>query len=240
MQTLRAPGHEVELVVSPLAGLKGVGGYHTSVLIGGEEYFFSPVGISSSPKITSHGSDPDMRRTVIGLSQQSGLDMLDFLTGHFLPGTYDLLRKNCNSFTDCALYFLCQQRLDWSFRILERIGQLADDRTGVVQSVSHGDYMPNPRASGFCLEAIICEIDAERHGWMDDDAAAKNEVWISDMEVFSTNDSYKRHYQSLHAPITPYTPQRSYSGEAERCSQVLHRTSSRVMRTNFFSGIQAT
>eukprot|EP00913_Durusdinium_trenchii_P022351 g20997.t1 len=37
LRTLRSPGHEVHLAVSPLGGLRGLGGYHTSVLIAGEE-----------------------------------------------------------------------------------------------------------------------------------------------------------------------------------------------------------
>ncbi|CAJ1420585.1 unnamed protein product, partial [Effrenium voratum] len=54
LRTLRSPGHEVELAVSPLGSLRGLGGYHTSVLIGGEEYYFSPTGLHCSSKVHSH------------------------------------------------------------------------------------------------------------------------------------------------------------------------------------------
>lgn len=167
LRTLRTPGHEVELAVSPLCGLGGFAGYHTSVLVAGEEYYFGPSGVCCSPKLSSHEDSAKVRRMFVGLSQQSGTDLLDFLTEYFKAGTYDLLWKNCNSFTDCALYFLCEQRLDASFRVTERFAGAADARVGIVQRVSMGDYIPNPEASGFDLEAVIRQIAQEREGWSD-------------------------------------------------------------------------
>jgi len=161
-RTLSKPGYEVELAVSPLAGLKGVAGYHSSVLISGEEYFFSPMGIIHSPNISSHKRNPHMQRIFIGLSRYSGSDLVEFFDIHFPPGHYDLLRKNCNSFSDCALYFLCEQRLDHKFKTVERFGKLADDNFGIIKSISAGEYVPNPQALGFDLDAVIAEIDVER------------------------------------------------------------------------------
>lgn len=160
LRTLRTPGFDVELAVSPLAGLKGAAGYHTSVVIAGEEYFFSPGGIIHTPGITSHKGNPEMKLVHIGLSRYSGADLMELLDQFFPPGHYDLLRKNCNSFSDCALYFLCKQRLDWNYRSLERLGQLADDHAGVIQSISGGEYLPNPRAVNFDLQTVIREIEA--------------------------------------------------------------------------------
>merc|ERR1712039_940363 len=100
----------------------------------------------------------------VGLSQQSGSELLDFLTDYFKPNTYDLLRKNCNSFTDCALYFLCEQRLDQGYRVIEQIGRAAEEHVGLVQKVSGGDYMPNLAAADFDIEAIITLINEERDG----------------------------------------------------------------------------
>lgn len=162
MKSLRTPGHEVELCVSPLAGLNGAAGYHSSILIAGEEFYFSPVGIVNSPTITSHKKNPQMRRLHMGLTKYSGTEMVEILERHFPPGHYDLLRKNCNSFSDCALYFLVEQRLDWGFRSVERFGKLADDHASIIQSISGGEYAPNPRAVDFDLEAVIQEIDSER------------------------------------------------------------------------------
>eukprot|EP00434_Breviolum_minutum_P025490 symbB.v1.2.022523.t1/scaffold2003.1/size92810/10 len=68
LRTLRsAASFEVELAVSPLAGLRGFGGYHTSVLIAGEEYYFSPTGIHCCSKVHSHPKEV-MVRIFIGHS----------------------------------------------------------------------------------------------------------------------------------------------------------------------------
>ncbi|CAE7677233.1 spin [Symbiodinium pilosum] len=42
----------------------------------------------------------------MGLTRISGDDLREQLGRFFKRGSYDLLRKNCNSFTDCALFFL--------------------------------------------------------------------------------------------------------------------------------------
>jgi hypothetical protein len=162
MRTLRKPGFDVELVVSPLAGLKGAAGYHSSILVAGEEYFFSPMGIIHSPTITSHKKNPDIVISHMGLSKYSGGDLMEFLDQFFPPGHYDLLRKNCNSFSDCALYFLCEQRLDMKYKTLERLGKLADEHAGIIQSISGGEYTPNLRTSGFDVEDVIEEIKINR------------------------------------------------------------------------------
>eukprot|EP00439_Symbiodinium_sp_Y106_P017688 s5256_g2.t1 len=100
--------------------------------------------------------------------------MLCFLSGHFQPGSYDLLRKNCNTFTDCALYFLCGKRLDSLFRLLpkvdlvqdmrykavETLACMADERTGILQSITRGEYSPNPEAEAPSLP--VDDIDAMR------------------------------------------------------------------------------
>jgi len=162
LRTLRTPGHEVELCVSPLAGLRGAAGYHTSVLVAGEEYYFCPAGICTSARLTSHQGGAQMQRFYIGLSGTSGAELLEFLSQLFRPGSYDLLRKNCNSFTDCALYFLCEQRLELRYRTVEKLAWVADDSTGLLQKVTQGDYVPNPRAQDFELQAVLKEIEIAR------------------------------------------------------------------------------
>mmetsp|Transcript_77903 Transcript_77903/g.167132 ORF Transcript_77903/g.167132 Transcript_77903/m.167132 type:complete len:323 (-) Transcript_77903:74-1042(-) len=171
VQAMSVLGHEVELVVSPTSGL----GYHTSVLIAGEEYYFGPFGICCSPRLKSHeAAHPELRREVVGRSQRSGAELLESLSEQFSPGTYDLLRKNCNSFTDCALYFLCGLRLDASLRAMERLGRSLDDRAGLVQSLTWGSYMPNAKASSFDLESVIAEI-AAMHGHASDEVIVMEE-----------------------------------------------------------------
>jgi len=160
MRTLLKPEFDVEVAVSPLVGMKGLAGYHSSVMVAGEEYFFSPMGIIHSPRLASHKQNPETQVFHMGFSRFSGQDLMDFLDQYFPMGHYDLLRKNCNCFSDCALYFLCEQRLDWTYRKVEHLGKLADDHAGIIQSISAGDYTPNPRAVGFDLEATIDEIKA--------------------------------------------------------------------------------
>lgn len=162
MKTLRKPGFDVELAVSPLAGMKGAAGYHTSVLVAGAEYFFSPLGIVHSPVITSHKSNPEMKLFHMGLSKYSGMDLMEFLDQYFPLGHYDLLRCNCNSFSDCALYFLCEQRLDLKYRSLEALGKIGDDYAGIIQKISAGEYVPNPRSVDFSVDDVISDIKAER------------------------------------------------------------------------------
>ncbi|CAE8621095.1 unnamed protein product, partial [Polarella glacialis] len=181
LRTLRTPGHAVELAVSPLAGLRGFAGYHTSVLVAGEEYYFCPSGICCSAKIVSHQDGASMRRIYIGLSQVSGCELLDFLTEHFRQGTYDLLLKNCNSFSDCALYFLCEQRLDLRYRTVEKLAWVADDNLGLLHSITSGEYKPNPRAGDFDSQAVLRAMDAARYSdCSDSDGDANDELVFED------------------------------------------------------------
>eukprot|EP00930_Biecheleria_cincta_P017953 TRINITY_DN1412_c0_g1_i1.p1 TRINITY_DN1412_c0_g1~~TRINITY_DN1412_c0_g1_i1.p1 ORF type:complete len:233 (-),score=41.08 TRINITY_DN1412_c0_g1_i1:156-854(-) len=138
--------------------MRGAAGYHTSVLLGGEEFYFSPFGICCSHKITSHDST-DVKRTFMGTSDLSSKDILAALSDEFRPGSYDILRKNCNAFTDCCLYLLCRKRLDANFRAAEMLGQVADS-AGLVQTLTFGAYTRNEKAAGFDLEAVIAKIDA--------------------------------------------------------------------------------
>eukprot|EP00434_Breviolum_minutum_P043727 symbB.v1.2.038992.t1/scaffold6282.1/size19416/1 len=89
--------HKVELVFSPLANMQGLLGYHSSVLVDGEEYYFTPSGIRCYPKLSSHKRMSE--RVEAGESLLGGTVLLDALSRHFQPRTYDLLRKNCNNFS---------------------------------------------------------------------------------------------------------------------------------------------
>lgn len=150
--------NRVELAVSPLLGLGGVVGYHSSVLVSGTEFFFEPTGIRGvladallKHKTASGGSHTSCpTRIVIGGSRRTGKELVEFLEPHFKAGTYDLLRKNCNSFTDCALFFLCGVRLDGGFRAMEQLGDFY-----LAPLLSLGGYTANSQAAGFEVEDII-------------------------------------------------------------------------------------
>eukprot|EP00971_Amphidinium_carterae_P016317 321643-Amphidinium_carterae.1 len=95
---------QVSLVASQLGGLPGVAAYHTSILLDEEEFVFSAAGITTARGPQSHRQCP--QRIPMGRAACSRDQLLSKLGQHFQEGTYDLLRKNCNSFTDCALYIL--------------------------------------------------------------------------------------------------------------------------------------
>lgn len=161
----KKPTNKVQLAVSQLGGVPGAAAYHSSVIINDEEFFFSDGGISvmgTSGGLASHRNPqkPDSMPTVtdMGMSQYSGSQVKAVLERHFLAGTYDLLRKNCNSFSDCALFYLLHVRLDQSYRKLEKLGAR---NMGVVQAASGGQYTPNPKCDDFDLEKLIIQIDPE-------------------------------------------------------------------------------
>lgn len=147
----------VRLAVSPF-GPKVPGmpqAHHTSVSIGNLEYSFGPLGITRSPPFQSHAcfSGP-LQVTDVGKTDLSGDWLLKTLSQHFKDGTYDLLRKNCNSFSDCALFFLLGKRLDEKYRALEEIG-VGAEQMGVVRMLSLGEYKPNPKVDNFRVNTVL-------------------------------------------------------------------------------------
>merc|ERR1712157_163322 len=95
-------GTPVQLAVSDLGGMSGCRAHHTSIFIGEDELSFSEAGIDILRGGGSHGDRPS-KQFAMGTAQRSAQQLRDELSSHFLPGTYDLLRKNCNSFSDAAL-----------------------------------------------------------------------------------------------------------------------------------------
>lgn len=158
-----AKTNAVQLAVSPLGGVPGASAYHSSVVVNGEEFFFSEGGIGSTTNLMSHKNpqNPNSQPTIIdmGMSQYSGNALKATLEKYFMAGTYDLLRKNCNSFSDCALFYLLHQRIDKKYRQLEQLGA---KNMGIVQAATGGQYQPNPKAEGFDVEKVCAEIDPEK------------------------------------------------------------------------------
>lgn len=151
--------YKVELAVT-CRGMGGAAGYHTSVLVNGHEFYFNYLGIVCGKRVESHGKDCQIIQ--MGRSCHSGADMRKFLSCFFEAGTYDILRKNCNSFSDAAIYFLLGRRLSWGFRVAEQVGRVADDGLGLVQALYGPAYGPNPLSEDFDVELVI---DAIRVQW---------------------------------------------------------------------------
>jgi len=142
------PGtNHVELAASELFTVPGFAtAYHTSVIVNDEEFFFSDSGILWDRVLTSHQGKPS-EIVDLGYSRHNGLQLLCVLQPYFAPSSYDLVRKNCNSFSDCALHFLLRKRLDKKYSALERLGQRAS--MTLLQRVTKGMYIPNQVAANF-------------------------------------------------------------------------------------------
>jgi hypothetical protein len=159
----RVATNTVQLVVSSI----GPGAYHSSVVVNGEEFSFSDGGVSTAsggyPSHTAmaqqQGKEDKPQVIDYGMSFYSGSSLKAKLERYFLPGTYDLLRKNCNSFSDVALFYLVHKRMDKKYRSMEQLGA---SFSGIVQGFSGGKYTPNPKAADFDIEKVIKEIDPEK------------------------------------------------------------------------------
>lgn len=161
--------HHVELAASELFSLPGLAtAYHTSVLVNGEEFFFSDSGIFSNRMLASHQGTPS-ERIDMGYSSRTGSQVLAVLMPHFRPGTYDLVRKNCNSFSDCALcYLLRGERLERKYNSMERYGA---GNVDLLRQVTSGMYTPNPVSESFQVDTVIDAIGKEKD--VDKEGAAK-------------------------------------------------------------------
>merc|ERR1719440_1618499 len=143
----------VEIAASVLFGIPPLANaYHTSIVVEGEEYFFSDMGMCFDDKLVSHQGSPTEKYEA-GRTDFSGTELWWALQEHFRPGTYDLLRKNCNSFSDAALFFLCRKRLDKRFSTLETLGRESPE---LVRKII---YMPNPVADQFNIEQVIDAVE---------------------------------------------------------------------------------
>ena len=108
-------------------------------------------GVMSSSNMASHQGKQQFQRVEIGYTNKSGSSLERQLRPYFAGGTYDLLRKNCNSFSDCALWFLCRERLPSQYNRMEKLGN-SEMFGSLVQS---GQYEPNPKADNFDKEKVI-------------------------------------------------------------------------------------
>lgn len=156
----KAPDNVVKFAVSVIGGAGPVSAYHSSVIINGEEFSFSDAGISVMSNIASHQNVPEGANTQVidmGFSAYNATKLKAALEPFFLPGTYDMLRKNCNSFSDCAIWYLLRKRIDKKYRAIEKLGSSVQN---LVASAS--EYTPNKKADGFDVEKICLQLDPEK------------------------------------------------------------------------------
>ena len=164
--------YKVQLAASVLGGTGPFTAYHTSVLVDGTECmlrmpsslsdthhpctvcggtdFFDMGGVMSTNSLASHqGRQPVI--SDIGFTNKSASSMQSSLRQYFSGGSYDLLRKNCNSFSDCALWYLCRERLPGSYNRMEKLGN-SEMLGSLVQS---GEYKANPKADAFDKDKVL-------------------------------------------------------------------------------------
>jgi len=176
----------VQVAATEILRVAGVAAYHTSVILGEKEYYFDSQGIISAPALWSHllgqSKRPREFKTEVinvGSSAHTGLALAHGLLPFFEKGSYDVLHKNCNVFSDAALYFLTRKRLDGRFSRLERLLVATEPLSTELlnrllmaeppkESSSGasagrlwpGPYMVNPLAQNFTVDDVIAACDA--------------------------------------------------------------------------------
>jgi len=129
--------------------------YHTSIALGETEYCFTQRGVVAMPCFQSHARVKGPSQVFeMGVTDISAERLVAIMEQFFEPGSYDILRKNCNSFTDCALFLLLGERLQEEFREVDRLG-LSADRLGLIRLITMCDYTPNPLAQDFDTDLVL-------------------------------------------------------------------------------------
>merc|ERR1712107_114421 len=176
--------YEVRIASTEILRVAGMSGYHTLIIIDDREFFFDRDGIMAAPPLWSHITGGrvkppgDVRTEVVeaGRSSLGGKALVQTLTPFFQKGSYDIFYKNCNTFTDMALYFLMKQRLDGRFTRIERLiaatnpistsllnrmfrAFVSDGPNSSVSSTEDDIYTTNPEAEDFSVDGVIAYID---------------------------------------------------------------------------------
>lgn len=121
----------------------------------------------------------------VGKTSETGESLVDALAPFFEPGSYDVLHKNCNAFSDVALSFLTHRRLELQYTRMERMLLAAEPlSTGILNQLfravrekalvpsdeektlpdgslaAYGEddlreYIGNPVAQGFSIDSVV-------------------------------------------------------------------------------------
>jgi len=95
-----------------LLGIELEGIWHTSIVVYGKEYYFRGGIEESSPKSSVFGtpvSELSYGSTLVTQEELQGF--FSEVEGRFTEETYDMLRNNCNNFSNELLFFLVQKEL---------------------------------------------------------------------------------------------------------------------------------
>lgn len=161
---MRVPGrgYRVKLAITALDMMTPTTAYHTSVMVDDIEYCFSNNGIVTGRSCQSHENCRQSTEVVdCGLSSLSGDQLCSALGKFFAKGTYDMLLKNCNSFSSCALCYLLNNKLDPKYQSMESWAVSFDE--GLVGFFSGGSYRRNPASLSFDIDQVFQQIERIRH-----------------------------------------------------------------------------
>eukprot|EP00930_Biecheleria_cincta_P020636 TRINITY_DN15479_c0_g1_i1.p1 TRINITY_DN15479_c0_g1~~TRINITY_DN15479_c0_g1_i1.p1 ORF type:complete len:190 (-),score=23.53 TRINITY_DN15479_c0_g1_i1:406-975(-) len=126
--------------------------YHSSIIVDKIEYTFAHSGIVACEGCQSHAhlAGPGVILPM-GKSVCSGKAMQDALANYFQPRSYDFLIKNCNHFSDCALFYLLGERLPCKYMAAEQLAGLMPTTMIqlLIRMLGLGEYRQNPLAMGF-------------------------------------------------------------------------------------------
>jgi len=171
-------------------------GYHTSIIVDDREYFFDSLGIMVAPPLWSHFAGrvkqpAELTTEVIpiGRTAISGMALVKALQRYFEKGSYDIFYKNCNTFSDAALYFLTKQRMSGRYNRIERLIIATNPvSTGLInrlfraflESNTGADceevdvYVTNPVSEGFSVDNVIASFEEETDSESDDDCTSSD------------------------------------------------------------------
>lgn len=165
--TYRSKHWPVKLVAEPILNLGLVKAWHTSLRIGDTEFVFDVPGIvRSNIHNAFHSNKQEMEVIDMGATDISPTHFQATLDQYFKPDTYDMLHKNCNSFTDVALAKLVGKRLGSQYRFMEK---LASETPSLVKAAVGKDKfynelkIDNPAAKDWDQEAVARRM-LDSHG----------------------------------------------------------------------------
>ena len=124
--------------------------WHTAVCVFGKEYFYGGGICIGEPKKTPYGYP--VKELDFGYTNKTQADLTAFIksiNSQFTMSTYDVLRHNCNHFTDTALFFLVGKHLPDS--ILKQHEEILNTPMGqmvrpMLENMSRGGnnaFLPN-------------------------------------------------------------------------------------------------
>jgi len=137
--------------------------YHTSVMVGDKELSFGISGLCMCRGPQSHECLPRSSETkIIDKGPVGDIDcylLRRVLRPHYHEDSYDLLKKNCNSFSDVLLGILVGERLPKEYKYLETLAQNVDrNMFGIVRKLGNGTYVPTPEAADYSSDALIEQL----------------------------------------------------------------------------------